>query len=147
MQYLILIGIILAITGILLIYFLKEPIKLSDKLLMVILGTFVIKFLLDGASVITGKFLLSGIAAVFGISSIITCGWYIKYLTNTGAKFGIRQVVIYIPLFILIVPIIIFMRGPITNVYAGTYYNIVLEVMIALILYYFWFCIDIVISW
>jgi AraC-like DNA-binding protein len=142
MQYLIFTGTILAIIGILLIYFLKEPIKLSDRLLIVILGTFVIKFLLDEASLITGMFLLSGIAAVFGISSIITCGWYIKYLTNTGAKFGIRQVAIYAPLFILIVPIIVFMQGPITNIYTGSYYNWVLVIMICLILYYFWFCID-----
>jgi AraC-like DNA-binding protein len=142
MHYLISIGIILALTGILLIFVLKKPLQLSDKLLMVILGTFVIKFLLDDASLLTGNRFLNGIAAVFGISSIITCGWYIKYLTNAEAKFGARQLVIYIPLFILIVPIVVVMRGQYNYSYPGIYYQYVLAVMIVLILYYFWFCID-----
>ena len=142
MHYLISIGVILAITGILLIYFLKKPLKLSDKLLMAILWTFVIKFLLDEASLATGEILLSGVAAVFGISSIITCGWYIKYLTNTGARFGMRQIALYIPLFMLILPIIALMRGQHDNIYTSTWYNCVLGAMIAFILYYFGFCID-----
>ncbi len=142
MNYLISIGIILALTGILLIFFLKEPLQLSDKLLIVILGTFVVKFLLDGASLITDKLLLSGIAAIFGISSIVTCGWYIKYLTNTEARFGTKQLIIYIPLLILIVPTILVMRGQHFNVYPGSCYSYVLAVMVVLILYYFWFCID-----
>lgn len=142
MQYLIFIGIILAVIGILLIYFLKEPIELSDKLLMAILGTFVFKFLLDGISLVTHNLFLSAIAAIFGISTIITCGWYIKYLTDTKSKFGGKQIAVYTPLLILIVLVFIVIQYSGNDAYPGFYYRLVLAIMICLILYYFWFCIQ-----
>jgi hypothetical protein len=59
MHFLISIGIILAIIGIVLIGILKWPLKTSDKLLIAILSTFVVKFSFDDA-----------IAVIFGISTI-----------------------------------------------------------------------------
>ena len=101
MHFLISIGIILAIIGIVLIGILKSPLKTSDKLLIAILATFVVKFSFDEVSLITGNYLYTSIAAIFGISTIVTCGWYIKYITSTETGFGIRQLYIYLPLLII----------------------------------------------
>jgi AraC-like DNA-binding protein len=141
MHYLTTIGIILAIIGILLIFFLKKPLKLSDKLLMAILATFILKFVLDEVSLITGNLFISWIAAAFGISSIITCGWYIKYLTDSEARFGLKQLIMYVPILILAMAIIVGMRDPGEVIYPGAYYRYVLIAMVCLVIYYFWFCI------
>jgi hypothetical protein len=83
MHFLISIGIILAIIGIVLIGILKSPLKTSDKLLIAILATFVVKFSLDEVPLITGNHFYSGVfASLFGMSTIVTCGWYIKYITD-----------------------------------------------------------------
>jgi AraC-like DNA-binding protein len=138
MHFLTTIGITLAAIGAILIFILKQPLKTSDKLLIAILLTFVVKFSFDEVSLITGKLLYSAIAAIFGISTIITCGWYIKYLTDTKTGFGIRQLYIYLPLAglaILLAPVL-------ANPVRGTWYDIVLAVTTCFILYCFWFCID-----
>lgn len=139
MHYLISIGIILAITGAVLIYILKRPLKTSDKLLIAILITFVIKFSFDEVSVITSEFIYTAIAAIFGMSTIVTCGWYIKYLTDTETGFGPRQLYIYSPLLIVAVPMAIFFMR-LTQ--STLYYTLLSTVIIGLICYYFWFCID-----
>jgi len=70
MHFLTTIGIILAVTGIVLILVLKSPLKTSDKLLIAILVTFVVKFSFDEASLITGNRLFSSVAAVSRVSRI-----------------------------------------------------------------------------
>ncbi len=139
MHFLISIGIILAIIGVVLTGILKWPLKTSDKLLIAILVTFVVKFSFDEVSLITGNHLYSVIAALFGISTIATCGWYIKYITNTEKGFGIRQLYIYSPIVIIAIALAIFLQYP----EQGTvYYKGSEIVIICFIFYYFWFCID-----
>jgi len=139
MHFLISIGIILAITGVILIYILKRPLKTSDKLLIAILITFIVKFSFDEVSIITGTFLYGAIAAIFGMSTIVTCGWYIKYITDTETGFGIRQLYIYSPLVIMAIPIVVFLTQPAPGT---VYYSILSVGIIGLICYYFWFCVD-----
>ena len=141
MHFLISIGIILAVIGIALIGILKWPLKTSDKLLITILATFVVKFSFDEVSLITGNPLFSSIAAAFGISTIITCGWYIKYITDTETGFGIKQLYIYSPLAVIIVPLLAFSPSLVSKT-ESTGHNIGLAMVLCLILYYFWFCID-----
>jgi len=139
MHFLISIGIVLAIIGIVLIGILKYPLKTSDKLLVAILSTFVVKSSFDEVSLITGNRLYTAIAAIFGMSTIATCGWYIKYITDTETGFGIRQLYIYLPLVIIAIPFAIFLLYPVP----GTAYYITTGiVIICFIFYYFWFCID-----
>ena len=96
--------------------------------------------MLDEVSLIVGNQFLAGVAAVFGVSSIVTCGWYIKYITNTTSVFGPREFRLYIPLVALLILLVI---GIVTGAsYAGYFYNIILLLMIGLIFYYFYFCID-----
>ena len=140
MHFLTTIGITLAAIGAILIFILKRPLKTSDKLLVVILACFVIKFSLDEVSLITGNLLFTTIAGVFGISTILTCGWYIKYLTDTDGYFGRKQLASYIPLpGILICYLLIFyvFRVPLS----APVYLTVAVLMCALIIYYFGFCI------
>lgn len=139
MHFLISIGIILAAIGIALIGILKWPLNTSDKLLIAILSTFVVKFSLDEASLITGNHLYSAIAVIFGMSTIATCGWYIKYITDTKTSFGIRQLYIYSPLVIIAIPLVVFLLNPIPSI---AYYIVPAILTIGLVLYYFWFCID-----
>jgi AraC-like DNA-binding protein len=141
MHFLISIGIILAVTGAILIYILKRPLKTSDKLLIAILVTFVVKFSFDEVSVITGNRLFSAIAAAFGVSTIITCGWYIKYITDTETGFGIKQLYIYSPLVVFIGVLLAFFPAWTTQTGSASY-NIGMMMVLGLILYYFWFCID-----
>ncbi len=141
MHFLISIGIILAIIGIVLIGILKSPLKTSDKLLIAILATFVVKFSFDEVSLITGNPLFSAIAAAFGISTIITCGWYIKYITDTETGFGIKQLYIYSPLVVFIAVLLAFFPSWVSQA-GSTGYNIGMAMVLCLILYYFWFCID-----
>src|SRR6266581_3617570 len=135
MHFLISIGIILAVIGIVLIGILKWPLKTSDKLLVAILSTFVIKFSFDEVSLITGDHLYSAIAAIFGISTIATCGWYIKYITDTETGFGIRQLSIYSPLVIMAVALAILFLYPVAG---KEYYTGSEIVIICFIFYYFW---------
>ena len=139
MHFLTTIGITLAVIGGILIIVLKQPLKTSDKLLIVILATFVVKFSFDEVSLITGNRLYTAIAAIFGISTIATCGWYIKYITDTETGFGIKQLYIYSPLILICIPLTGFLLYPVpgTGYYTGS-----LIVIICLIFYYFWFCID-----
>src|ERR1700740_2075132 len=65
MHFLTTIGITLAVIGAILIFILKQPLKTSDKLLIAILATFVVKFSFDEGSLITGNPLFSAIAAAF----------------------------------------------------------------------------------
>jgi AraC-like DNA-binding protein len=141
MHFLISIGIILALIGIVLIGILKTPLNTSDKLLIAILVSFVVKFSFDEVSLITNDRLYSGIAALLGMSTIVTCGWYIKYITDTETGFGIKQLYIYSPLIVLIVPVLAFFppSGPQTG--SAAYYT-GFAMILGLILYYFWFCID-----
>ena len=139
MHFLTTIGITLAAIGAILIFILKRPLKTSDKLLIAILVTFVVKFSFDEASLITGNNLYIVIAAIFGMSTIVTCGWYIKYITDTETGFGIRQLYIYLPLVIIAIALAIFL---LFSVPATAYYMATGIVMICLIFYYFWFCID-----
>ena len=141
MHFLTTIGITLAAIGGILIYILKRPLKTSDKLLVAILATFVIKFSFDEVRLVTGNDLYSSIAAGFGISTIVTCGWYIKYITDTETGFGIKQLYMYLPLIVLMVLVLVFPSSLTSQtVSAGQY--ITLGVILCLILYYFWFCID-----
>lgn len=142
MHYLISIGVILAITGIVLIYWLKDPLRQSDKLLIAILSAFVVKFLLDEVDLITGNPFIGGIAAVFGVSSIVTCGWYIKFITDSGSGFGWKEIRLYIPLIVLLGFIVTFMLAWPSSPHWLLFYNLVLWVMIGLIVYYFYFCIQ-----
>ena len=140
MHFLTTIGITLATIGAILIFILKRPLKTSDKLLVAILACFVIKFSLDEASLITGNLLFTTIAGVFGISTILTCGWYIKYLTDTGGYFGRKQLISYIsPLCVLICYLSAFyiFKVPLS----APIYLAVAILMCALIIYYFGFCI------
>ncbi|HVV56342.1 MAG TPA: AraC family transcriptional regulator, partial [Mucilaginibacter sp.] len=121
-----------------LIGILKTPLNTSDRLLIAILVTFVVKFSFDEVSLITGNRLYTAIAAVFGMSSIATCGWYIKYLTDTETGFGIKQLYIYLPLVIITIPLVILLP----DATPGIGYDVGLSIVTALILYYFWFCID-----
>jgi len=140
MHFLISIGIILAIIGIVLIGILKSPLKTSDKLLIAILATFVVKFSFDEVALITGNHFYSGvIASLFGMSTIVTCGWYIKYITDTETGFGIRQLYIYSPLVIIAIPLTSLLIYPIPGT---AYYTATAIIMICFIFYYFWFCID-----
>ena len=139
MHFLTTIGITLAAIGAILIFILKRPLKTSDKLLIAILVTFVVKFSFDEASLITGNQLYTVIAAILGMSTIATCGWYIKYITDTETGFGIRQLYIYSPLVIIAIALAIFL---LFSVPATAYYMATGIVMICLIFYYFWFCID-----
>ena len=141
MHFLTTIGIALAVIGALLIFILKQPLKTSDKLLIAILLTFVVKFSFDEASLITGSPLFSAIAAAFGISTIITCGWYIKYITDTETGFGMKQLYIYLPLVVFIVTLLAFFPSWVSQT-GSTGYNIGLMSILCLVLYYFWFCID-----
>jgi AraC-like DNA-binding protein len=144
MHYLISIGVILAIIGGVLIISLKDPLKTSDKLLLAILGAFVIKFLLDEVSLITANQFVGGLAAVFGISSIVTCGWYIKYITDTTSKFGAKELAMYLPLAVLLLFIIVIMVVGQSVQQQLFYYNVLLLIMIAIIVFYFSFCINMI---
>jgi AraC-like DNA-binding protein len=141
MHFLISIGIILAIIGIALTGILKWPLKTSDKLLIAILATFVVKFSFDDVSIITANRLYSAIAAVLGVSTIATCGWYIKYLTDTQSRFGFRQLYIYLPLTAYALFFVVFFPGAMPGTRANLYYS-GLGLVLLLIIYYFWFCID-----
>ncbi len=141
MHFLTTIGITLAVIGAILIFILKQPLKTSDKLLIAILVTFVVKFSFDEASLITGNPLFSAIAAAFGISTIVTCGWYIKYITDTETGFGIKQLYIYLPLAVLLALLLaLFPRWG--SQIGSTGRDVALAIVLGLILYYFWFCID-----
>lgn len=141
MHFLISIGIVLAIIGIMLIGILKSPLNTSDKLLIAILVTFAVKFSFDEVSIITADHLYSTIAAIFGISTIATCGWYIKYITDTETGFGVRQLYIYLPLATVSLLLMVFLSHHTLNDGFDGYY-ISLVIVLCLILYYFWFCID-----
>jgi len=140
MHFLTTIGIVLALIGIVLILVLKSPLKTSDKLLVVILVCFVIKFSLDEMSLIAGNTLFSSMAGLFGISTIATCSWYIKYLTDNDGSFGRKQLLIYIPLAVLTVcfwiPFFAFNAS-----LESPYYRAMVILMIALIVFYFGFCV------
>src|ERR1700753_1598600 len=140
MHFLISIGIILALIGIVLIGILKTPVKISDKLLVTILVCFVIKFSLDETSLITGNSLFISIAGSFGISTIVTCGWYIKYLTDTDGQFGWKQLVSYIPLagLFLCFLLMFYVFGVPAS---GPLFQTMVGLMLALIVYYFGFCV------
>lgn len=141
MHFLTTIGIIQAAIGAVLIYILKRPLKTSDKLIIAILVTFVVKFSFDELSIITGNYLYSSIASIFGISTIVTCGWYIRYITDNETGFGVRQLYIYSPL--IIVAFIFAILMPVTAGGAGSAnYYIGIVAVISLILYYFWFSIN-----
>jgi AraC-like DNA-binding protein len=144
MHYLILIGIILAAIGIVLIWRLKDPLKLSDKLLIAILAAFVVKFLLDEVTLITGNEFIGGVAAVFGITSIVTCGWYIKYITNQDSKFGTKELTMYIPLVVLLAFIIMAVLLHPAGNQKVFYYNVILVVMTGIVIFYFLFCINMI---
>jgi AraC-like DNA-binding protein len=144
MHYLILIGIILAAIGIVLICRLKAPLQLSDKLLITILFAFIVKFLLDGVMLMTRNEFIGGVAAVFGISSIVTCGWYIKYITNQDSKFGKKEFAIYLPLAALLLFIIVVLLLRPTGNHQAFYYNIILGVMTVVVIFYFSFCINMI---
>lgn len=140
MHFLISIGIILAVTGAILIYILKRPLKTSDKLLVTILVCFVVKFSLDEASLITGNSVFISFAGAFGISTIVTCGWYIKYLTDTDGQFGWKQLVSYIPLAgLFICFLLLFYVFGVSG--SGPVFQIMVGLMLALIIYYFGFCV------
>ncbi|TWJ03188.1 AraC-like DNA-binding protein [Mucilaginibacter frigoritolerans] len=140
MHFLISIGIILAIIGIVLILMLKTPLKTSDKLLLVIFSCFVIKFSLDEVSIITGNTLFSGFAGAFGISTIVTSGWYVKYLTDTDGRFGWKQLMSYTPLIVAFICIMVlfFVNG---QSWSAPIYLTIEVLMGALVIYYFGFCI------
>jgi len=140
MHFLTTIGIAQAIIGGILIYILKQPLKTSDKLLLAILTCFVIKFSLDEASSITGNPFFGTIAAMFGISTIVTSGWYVKYLTDSNGQFGRKQLISYTPLLGISICFILFFyvfKLP----WSGPTVQTVLVLMGLLILYYFGFCI------
>lgn len=140
MHYLTTIGIVLALTGILLILVLKTPLKTSDKLLVAILTCFVIKFSLDETSLITGNSIFISFAGAFGISTIVTCGWYIKYLTDTDGQFGWKQLKSYIPLLALFscFMLMFYVYGVPAS---GSIFLFMVDLMLALIIYYFGFCV------
>jgi len=140
MQFLISIGIILAFIGMVLILVLKTPLKTSDKLLLAILACFVIKFSLDEVSLITGNPFFSSIAITFGVSTIVTCGWYIKYLTDTDGRFGREQLMSYIPLGVAVICFMLLFYA-IGVSWFGPIYLTLLVLMAGLIIYYFGFCI------
>jgi AraC-like DNA-binding protein len=142
MHYLVSIGIILALTGCLLIYILKQPLKVSDRLLIAIPGTFVFKFLFDEIFLITENQLYNAIAATFGISTIATCGLYIRYITDTSTKFQINDLLIYIPVPVLMVLILLTPVLGVTNNVHDHYYFALMVIMTAIIIYYFYFCIN-----
>jgi AraC-like DNA-binding protein len=140
MHFLTTIGITLAVIGAVLIVILKQPLKTSDKLLMAVLVTFVVKFSFDEVSLITGNPLFSTIAAAFGISTIITCGWYIKYLTDTEGAFGWKQLLSYIPLLVMFISfLLLFYVSGLSSF--GLVYQIMAVLIIGLIFGYFGFCI------
>ncbi len=141
MHFLTSIGVILAVTGILLIVILKSPLKISDKLLIAILSCFVLKFLLDEWQLLTGSQVFSVFAAMFGMSTIATCGWYIKYLTDESEGFGWRQLLIYSPLVLLFLLTLAVLPWHLAAMYQTPAVRYVLLLMIALIIYYFYFCI------
>lgn len=140
MQFLITIGITLAAIGGILIIILKQPLKTSDKLLVAILACFVIKFSLDEAFVITGNILFNSFAGAFGISTIVTSGWYIKYLTDTDGHFGGKQLMSYIPIAVAFICFALLFYALGTSWSLPIYLTAVV-LMIALIIYYFGFCI------
>ena len=140
MHFLTTIGIILAMTGIILILVLKDPLKTSDKLLVAILVCFVIKFSLDEASLITGNSVFISFAGAVGISTIVTCGWYIKYLTDTDGQFGWKQLMSYIPLVVLFICFML-MFYVFGTPGSGPIFQIMVGLMLALIIYYFGFCV------
>jgi AraC-like DNA-binding protein len=143
MHFLTTIGITQAAIGGILIYILKQPLKTSDKLLLAILACFVMKFALDEISLFTGNPLFrffSTIAGVFGISTIVTSGWYIKYLTDTDGQFGRKQLMMYTPLLGLAVCFMLFFyvfKVP----WSAPIFQAVLVLMGVLIVYYFGFCV------
>ena len=143
MHFLTTIGITLAAIGCILIIILKQPLKTSDKLLIAILATFVVKFSFDEIWLITGNPLFISIAATFGISTIVTCGWYIKYITDTKTGFGIKQLYIYWPLAMFLALLLVFSPSWLSQA-GSTGYIIGLVSILCLILYYFWFCIDMI---
>jgi len=140
MQFLISIGITLAIIGIVLILVLKNPSKTSDRLLVAILACFVIKFSFDEVSLIGGNPDFSNIGGAFGIGTIITCGWYIKYLTDTDSHFGRKQWMSYLPLpgLAICFMLLFYTLG-------ASWYRLLTQIfiflMVAIIIYYFGFCI------
>ncbi len=69
MQFLIFIGIALAITGIALIGILKAPLNTSDKLLIAILVSFIVKFSFDELSLLMDNLYYGAIAGVVGSST------------------------------------------------------------------------------
>jgi AraC-like DNA-binding protein len=74
---------------------------------------------------------------MFGISTIVTCGWYIKYLTDSKARFGLKQLYIYIPLAgYLFLMILVF-----SDYQYQRFLIWILIIVVGLILYYFWFSI------
>jgi AraC-like DNA-binding protein len=140
MHFLTTIGITLAVIGAILMFILKQPLKTSDKLLVAILVCFVTKFSLDEATLITGNQLYSTIAGVFGISTILTCGWYIKYLTDTDGHFGRKQLMSYTPLLVVLICYLLAFYVFRVSLTAPIYQAVVV-LMITLIIYYFGFCI------
>ena len=140
MHFLTTIGIILAAMGTLLIFILKRPLKTSDKLLVAILACFVIKFSLDEVSLITGNMLFNTFAGAFGISTIVTSGWYIKYLTDTDGRFGWKQLISYIPIVVAFICFTLMLYAFGAS-WSAPIYLTAAVLMTALIIYYFGFCI------
>lgn len=139
MQFLIFIGIALAFTGAALIITLKAPLNTSDKLLIAILASFIVKFSLDELSILTDNFFYGALAGILGTSTIITCGWYIKYLTDAKAGFGLRQLYIYTPLGLIAIAVTALPGETIQKPWCT---NVLTITLLALIIYYFWFCIN-----
>ncbi len=140
MHFLISIGILLAITGMLLIYLLKQPLKLSDRILIVILLCFMLKFTLDELMLISGYDVLGLLAAIIGTSMIITCSLFIKSLTNEGFLKR-REFNIYLPLILLTVLIFLVLPFQPAPLFTARYNIMMWILMIGLIMYYFYICI------
>ncbi|HTD40159.1 MAG TPA: hypothetical protein VK671_06025, partial [Mucilaginibacter sp.] len=136
MHFLTTIGITLAAIGAILIFILKRPLKTSDNLLVAILACFVIKFSLDEVSLITGNMLFNTFAGAFGISTIVTSGWYIKYLTDTDGRFGWKQLTSYTPIVVAFIcfTLMLYAFGISWSV---PIYLTAAALMTALIIYYF----------
>src|SRR6185312_5773108 len=99
-----------------------------------------IKFSLDETSLITGNSVFTSFAGAFGISTIVTCGWYIKYLTDNDGLFGWKQLKSYIPLVALFACfMLMFYVFGVPG--SGSIFLFMVDLMLALIIYYFGFCV------
>jgi AraC-like DNA-binding protein len=141
MDFLITIGIILALIGTIMIWKLKEPLQTSDWLLISILLTFVIKFVLDELFQLTGNIVLPSIAGLIGASSILSCAWYIKYLTRTNEHFSKKELLSYLPPLLLILLILSLLPLNTLSAVFNFASIFVVGLSLTLIFYYFYFCI------